>query len=274
VLYNFKGGADGFGPDTGLVVDAAGNLYGATYRGGGGCNGDGCGTVFELTLSAGKWREQVLHRFKGPQADPTAGLILDAGGNLYGTASDALGGNGMVFKLASAAKGKWKMSVLHAFSGGNDGQGPWGGLVLDPAGNLYGTTAFGGGYGSCKGYLHSYCGTVFELQPPGAKGGKWKENVLYRFEGGSDGGNPFASLIIDAAGNLYGTTEIGGAYGRGTVFKLAHGPNGKWTKSVLHSFDDSTDGRSRSVVWSSTKPATCTARPMPAQVPALEQFSS
>ena len=243
VLYNFKSGSNGWNPVAGLVFDSAGNLYGTTFRGGGGCPGDGCGTVFELTPSDGKWKESVLLRFKGmPGILPTAGLILDAGGNLYGTASGSLGGNGMVFKLTRGANGKWNVSVLHAFTGGNDGQEPWGGLVLDAAGDLYGTTAFGGGYGSCKGYFQSYCGTVFELSPPSTKGGKWKEKVLYRFQGESDGGNPFASLILDAAGNLYSTTAIGGAYGWGTVFALTHGSNGKWTESVLHSFDESTDG--------------------------------
>ena len=239
VLYNFKSGSNGWNPVAGLVFDSAGNLYGTTFRGGGGCPGDGCGTVFELTPSDGKWKESVLLRFKGmPGILPTAGLILDAGGNLYGTASGALGGNGMVFKLTPGANGKWSVSVLHAFTGGNDGQVPWGGLVLDPTGHLYGTTASGGGYGSCKGY----CGTVFELSPPSTKGGKWKEKVLYRFKGGSDGGNPFASLILDPAGNLYSTTAIGGAYGWGTVFELTHVSSGKWTESVLHSFNESTDG--------------------------------
>jgi uncharacterized repeat protein (TIGR03803 family) len=244
VLYNFKGGADGWGPDAGLVVDPAGNLYGTTFRGGGGCTRDGCGTVFELTKSGGKWREKVLLRFNGlPGILPTAALILDAAGNLYGTASDALGGNGMVFKLTPDANGKWSVSVLHAFAGGLDGEVPFGSLVSDAAGNLYGTTSYGGGYGSCTGvYNQSYCGTVFELSPPRTKGGKWKEKVLYHFKGGSDGGNPSASLILDAAGNLYSTTAIGGAYGWGTVFKLTHGSNGKWMESVLHSFDERTDG--------------------------------
>jgi len=244
VLYNFKGGRDGLGPDAGLVFDAAGNLYGPTYRGGVGCTGDGCGTVFELTPSNGKWKESVLLRFttRMPGDLPTAGLILDAQGNLYGTASSALGGNGMVFKLTPGANGKWRVSVLHALTGGKDGQEPWGGLILDSAGNLYGTTAFGGGYGSCKGYSQTYCGTVFELSPPSTKGGKWREKILYRFKGGRDGRNPFASLILDAAGNLYSTTSAGGAYGGGTVFKLTHGSNGKWTESVLHNFDVGMDG--------------------------------
>lgn len=143
-----------------------------------------------------------------------------------------------MFKL-TPANGKWSVTVLHAFTGGNDGLEPYGGLVRDVAGNLYGTTASGGGRGSC-GRFH--CGTVFELSPPRTKGGKWMENILYRFKGESDGGNPFASLIFDTSGNLYGTTEIGGAYGWGTVFELTHRSKGKWTESVLHSFNQSTDG--------------------------------
>jgi uncharacterized repeat protein (TIGR03803 family) len=240
VLYTFKGHSDGSGPDAGLIFDPAGNLYGTTATGGGGgCTDYGCGTVFQLTESDGKWRENVLLRFKGMKADlPYSGVVLDAEGNLYGTASSGRGGNGIAFELMPGANGKWSVSVLHAFAGGNDGQTPYGGLVRDAGGNLYGTTAFGGGYGSCG----LQCGTVFELRPPLTKGGKWKEKILYRFKGGVDGGNPFASLILDAAGNLYSTTEIGGAYGGGTVFKLAHGSNGKWTESVLHSFDGGTDG--------------------------------
>lgn len=242
-LYNFKGGSNGSYSVAGLVFDAAGNLYGTTFRGGGGCPGDGCGTVFELTPSNGKWKESVLLRLHGMQGIlPTAGLILDAKGNLYGTASGSLRGNGMVFKLTPGANGNWSVTVLHAFAGGKDGQEPWGGLVLDLAGNLYGTTAFGGGYGSCNGYFQTYCGTVFELSPPVTKGGKWKEKILYRFRGRPDGANPSASLILDTAGNLYSTTAIGGAHGWGTVFKLTQGANGKWTESVLHSFNESTDG--------------------------------
>jgi uncharacterized repeat protein (TIGR03803 family) len=239
VLYSFKGGSDGIGP-TGLIFDPAGNLYGTTdVGGGGGCTNEGCGTVFQLTTSDGKWSEKVLLRLKGMKGHfPDAGVIIDAEGNLYGTASGHFGGYGIVFKLTPGANGNWSVSVLHAFAGGNDGQTPYGGLVRDAAGKLYGTTDIGGGYGSC--YL--YCGTVYELSPPRLKGGKWKEKILYRFKGGVDGGNPTASLILDAAGSLYSTTAIGGAYGWGTVFQLTHGANGKWTESVLHSFDESTDG--------------------------------
>jgi uncharacterized repeat protein (TIGR03803 family) len=242
VLYNFKGGSDGIGPN-GLILDPAGNLYGTTdVGGGGGCTNEGCGTAFHLAKSNGKWSEKVLVRFKdigGDHAD--SGVIMDAMGNLYGTASDdALTESGLVFKLTPGEKGKWSASVLHAFTGGDDGGYPFGGLVRDKHGNLYGVTDEGGGYyGSCgtRG-----CGTVFELIPPRTKVGEWRKKVLYRFKGGSDGGNPDAAMIFDSLGNLYGTTSIGGVYGGGTVFRLELDSHGKWTEHVIHSFNEKTDG--------------------------------
>jgi uncharacterized repeat protein (TIGR03803 family) len=241
VLYSFKGGSDGIGP-TGLIFDPLGHLYGTTdVGGGGGCTNEGCGTVFQLTASDGNWKEKVLLRFKGLKGQfPDSGVITDDEGNLYGTASGHYGGYGIVFNLTPGANGNWSASVLHAFVGGNDGQYPDGGLVRDAAGNLYGTTVLGGGHQSCGDKLG--CGTVYELSPPRAKGGKWKEKILYRFKGKSDGGNPSASLIFDKAGNLYGTTSGGGAHGWGTVFEMTHASDGQWTEVVLHSFDESTDG--------------------------------
>jgi hypothetical protein len=240
VLYNFKGGSDGIGP-SGLILDPAGNLYGTTdVGGGGGCTDEGCGTAFHLAKSNGKWSEKVLVRFKDVGGDfPDSGVIMDAKSNLYGTASGH-GGYGLVFELTPGEKGIWSVSVLHAFTGGNDGQSPYGGLVRDTHGNLYGATAEGGGYyGSC-GRLG--CGTVYELIPPRTRGAEWKEEILYRFKGGSDGGNPEAAMIFDSLGNLYGTTSIGGDYGWGTVFTLEHGSHGKWTEHVIHSFNEKTDG--------------------------------
>jgi hypothetical protein len=243
VLYNFKGGSDGIGPN-GLILDPAGSLYGTTdVGGGGGCTDEGCGTAFHLAKSNGQWSEKVLVRFKDGGGDfPDSGVIMDAKGNLYGTASGhALGPSyGTVFKLTPGEKGTWSVNVLHAFAGGNDGQYPIGGLVRDKQGNLYGTTAEGGGYYGTCGSLG--CGTVFELIPPCTEGGRWKKKVLYRFKGGSDGGNPFASMIFDSRGNLYGTTEIGGDYGWGTVFTVEHDSHGQWTEHVLHSFNEKTDG--------------------------------
>jgi uncharacterized repeat protein (TIGR03803 family) len=216
VLYSFNGGTDGAQPHAGLVRDAAGNLYGTTIRGGGGSN---LGTVFKLDTTGA---ETVLYSFTGfpDGAKPRAGLVLDAAGNLYGTtyhggASDL----GTVFRLDTTGA----ETVLHSFSG-RDGQNPYAGLVRDAAGNFYGTTQNGGG--------DFAAGTVFKLDTTG------KETVLHSFTGGSDGANPYAGLIRDAAGNFYATTFTGGAYGFGTVFKLDATGN----ETVLYSFTGGADG--------------------------------
>src|SRR6202035_207596 len=118
VLYNFKGGADGIGP-TGLIFDPTGNLYVTTdVGGGGGCTDYGCGTVYQLIKSDGRWSEKVLLRFKGTRGRfPDSGVIIDTEGNLYGTTSGHFGGNGVAFKLTRGAHGDWSMSVLHIFAG-------------------------------------------------------------------------------------------------------------------------------------------------------------
>ncbi len=238
VLYSFGGGTDGLQPGAGLIWDAAGNLYGTTPSGG----PYGGGIVFELTPAAGGgWTEKVLHNFNPfsstDGAEPSAGLIFDAAGNLYGTTT--YGGtynNGTVFELTRsphAVGGGWTLKLLHSFGNGTDGVNPTAGLIFDGAGNLYSTTAAGGAYN---------WGTVFELTP--AAGGTWTEKVLHNFNyNGTDGDNPRASLIIDAAGNLYGTTFWGGTDDIGTVFELVPMPGGSWTERVLHSFTYSgTDG--------------------------------
>jgi len=167
---------------------------------------------------------------------PIAGLIFDTAGNLYGTAYEGgVYGGGAVFELTPGSNGTWSQTLLYSFSGSKNGDGmsPYGGLVFDAAGNLYGATQFGGASGTgCNGYS---CGTVFELTPNG--GGKWTETVLYSFTGGTDGSLPSASLVLDQSGNLYGTTQGGGANNTGTVFQLTFGSNGKWTETVLHSFN-------------------------------------
>ena len=232
VLYSFNwngNGTDGTAPLAGLIFDAAGNLYGTTYNGGTSADG----TVFELTPAAGgTWTEKVLWSF-GNGTDgtaPLAGLIFDAAGNLYGTTvSGGTYGNGTVFELTPAAGGTWTEKVLWSFGNGTDGYQPFAGLIFDAAGNLYGTTSEGGTY--------LYNGTVFELTP--TAGGGWTEQVLHSFNyNGTDGVWPYAGLIFDAAGNLYGTTESGGGgtYGSGTVFELTPTGGGGWTEKVLHSF--------------------------------------
>jgi uncharacterized repeat protein (TIGR03803 family) len=160
-------------------------------------------------------KETVLYSFAGgfDGAFPYAGLVRDVAGNLYGTtvyggiSRACPSGCGVVFKLDPTGK----ETVLHSFAGGADGGNPLAGLVRDTAGNLYGTTSYGGDLSGCGGFG---CGVVFKLDPTGT------ETVLYSFTGGPDGGHPWAGLVLDAAGNLYGTTYYGGASGQGVVFQL------------------------------------------------------
>jgi uncharacterized repeat protein (TIGR03803 family) len=176
----------------------------------------------------------ILHLFTSAKY-PIGNLTFDAYGNLYGTTGGGggspkcPGGCGAVWKLAPSPKGAWTVSILHAFTSA-DGRYPRAGLVFDAAGSLYGTTAFGG--------AHGY-GVVFKLAPNAD--GTWTESVLYSFGGLADladGAQPYAGLVFDTAGNLYGTTESGGAYSPyGVVFKLTPNADGTWTESVLHSFN-------------------------------------
>jgi uncharacterized repeat protein (TIGR03803 family) len=230
-IHHFTG-ADGAAPVGDLILDASGNLYGvATFGGSGTCFDSGCGAVFKLSkTSAGGWARTILYSFTGGNDGffPDAGLVLDGSGNLYGTA--AFGGAyhyGVVFKLSPTAAGNWKRTVLHAFHYGEDGATPKGKLVFDAAGNLYGTTQAGGGTPNS--------GIVFELSPTTAD--SWRETVLYRFTGRSDGRNPIAGLVFDAAGNLYGTTQFGGDTSDGVVFELSPNFSGGWTETVLHAFN-------------------------------------
>jgi uncharacterized repeat protein (TIGR03803 family) len=225
VLLNFKG-RDGAIPLSSLIFDARGNLYGTTMMGGGGssCTG-GCGTVFELMPEAGGgWKEQVLHRFSNNGTDgyyPESALIFDTSGNLYSTTSSGgTGGVGTVFELTPQS-GFWSEKVLHPFKGGGR---PFGSLVFDASGNLYGTTAFGGALAD---------GTVYELTPK--TDGGWAQTVLFGFNG-ADGSQPLAGLIFDASGNLYGTTSVGGTYNYGTVFELSPKAGGGWKRKLVLSF--------------------------------------
>ena len=218
VLYSFTGKHDGGNPRSGLFLDAAGNLYGIT--GGGGSSGQG--VVFKLAPNG---TETVLHALTATDGSGSAsGLIRDSLGNFYGTTEG--GGayqQGVVFKLDTHNN----YSVLHNFGkpGSHDGSEPFAGLVRDTAGNLYGTTFFGGTLGS---------GTVFKIDASG------NESVLYNFAGGSDGVFPSSSLVLDSVGNLYGTTDAGGANKAGTVFKVSGGGKEK----ILHSFGAPNDGAS------------------------------
>ena len=231
VLYSFKNSPDGSGPYSSLIRDRAGNVYGTTAYGG----LVGYGTVFKLDATGA---ETVLHSFTFGGADgskPFGGLIRDAAGNFYGTTSDGGGigcapyGCGTVFKLDTTRH----ETVLYSFTGGADGRNPYAGLVRDPAGNLYGTTFYGGGSNNCG----QGCGTVFKLDAMGV------QTVLHSFTGPPDGNWPLGSLILDAAGNLYGTTSWGGSSsnctaGCGTVFKL----DATGAETVLYSFTGGADG--------------------------------
>ena len=221
VLRSFTGGADGRFPSGGLFRDSAGNLYGTTFYGG---NVD-AGVVFKLDTSG---HETVLHSFTGG-ADggyPLASVVLDAG-TLYGTtsgggATPGPGGPGVVFKIDTAGH----ETVLYSFSGGADGDQPEAGVMLDPAGNLYGTTHLGG---SAKG--DNGLGTVFMLSASGIE-------TAYRFPPPADGGNPNAGVVRDSAGNLYGTTLVGGTANAGVIYKL----DTTGRETVLYNFTGGADG--------------------------------
>jgi uncharacterized repeat protein (TIGR03803 family) len=237
VLYSFCNHGDhcAVGVESGrlpLIFDTAGNLYGTTILGG----YSGAGTVFKLTPhSNGSWTQSVLHEFTGEDGMQPMGVIFDTAGNLYGSAEfGGVGDAGTVFKLTPHSNGSWTESVLHKFTG-MDGSNP-NSVILDAAGNLYGTTALGGNFSQCNG---NSCGLAFQLTPNAD--GSWKESVLYEFTG-MDGSQP-NSVILDAAGNLYGTTALGGKLncsplGCGVVFKLAPNSKGGWNEIVLHTFAD------------------------------------
>jgi uncharacterized repeat protein (TIGR03803 family) len=230
VLYSFLGGVeDGKTPHASLIWDGQSHLYGTTISGGIGlqsCSG-GCGVVFQLTqTTGGHFTETAIYRFTGG-ADggvPFAGLTLDGAGNLYGTTTGGgTAGLGVVFKLSYSPADGWTESVLHSFTGNGDGASPFSAPVFDAHGNLFGVTYSGGTYN---------LGTVYRLSPQA--GGPWTEHVLYSFRGGLDGSNPSASLVTDQAGNVYGTTVLGGEANVGTAFELVR--NGGWTKTLMHSF--------------------------------------
>jgi uncharacterized repeat protein (TIGR03803 family) len=238
VLFSFGVRAgQGITPWASLIVDQKGNFYGTTAQGG----AHGLGTVFELSPPTGKhgaWTETVLYSFgsqSGDGANPYDSLIMDQVGNLYGTThSGGANNDGTVFELSSEPSGTWTESALYSFGAApNDGLLPFAGLIADEDGNLYGTTHSGGANSD---------GTVFELSR--APSGTWTETVLYDFAGAPyDGSLPYAGLIMDQAGNLYGTTTEGGAYSFGTVFELSREPSGTWTETVLYSFgSQSEDG--------------------------------
>jgi uncharacterized repeat protein (TIGR03803 family) len=222
VVHNFTGADDGANPVDGFAMGSTGVLYGVASAGG----ASGNGVVFRV-MATGK--VTVLHNFTGGAdgAAPFGRVIVGPNDTLFGTTmAGGTSGAGTVFRL----KGK-REKVLYSFAGGTHGAAPQAELTMDDAGNLYGTTSAGGASGN---------GTVFELVAPQKENGAWKEVILYSFGTGTDGATPLAGVTLDAAGNLYGTTSVGGAKGFGTVFKLTHGAT--WTETIVHHFQDTDDG--------------------------------
>lgn len=244
VLHSFYYRSDGNGPMSNLILDAAGNLYGVVGSGG----PNGAGTAFELSPDRnGTWMETKLYSFCSVThctdgSGPTAGLIQDAAGNLYGTTQGGgKYGEGVVFELTPISDG-WTESVLYSFCFNvnpcTDGDDPYAGVSWDSAGNLYGTTKYGGK--SSSDY-----GTAFELKHN--QDGSWQHQLLHSFPAfPRDGRLPYAGLVVDKSGSLYGATLQGGSSscetGCGTVFKLTHNPVGGWKENTLYRFPQPEDG--------------------------------
>ena len=209
VLHEFANAPDGAFPETGVIFDSAGNLYGATT--------DGVG--YELSPLGGGWNETLIPL----GVSGTARFVMDHAGNLYGAGSGgSLGEHGGIFELTPSPSG-WTDSVLYSFTDGDDGTSPVAGLIFDSAGNLYGSTTHGGSGGG---------GTIFELSPSGSG---WTLNTLCSFVGNPQNFGPQSQLTMDAAGNLYGTTQSDG-HGVGTIFKATNS-GGTWTCTDLYKFE-------------------------------------
>jgi uncharacterized repeat protein (TIGR03803 family) len=230
VIHAFTGGDDGSGPGARVTVDHAGNIYGMAPTGG----AYGLGTIYKIRQgSHGAPAFKVIHAFTGGAdgATGSAGRMVIRDGHLYGAATaGGTYGSGVVFELTPRGRGEWDFSTIYSFRGQPDGSFPYGALLFDALGNIYGTTYYGGANG---------IGSVYQLSPQAM--GEWKESVLYSFQEGSDGNSPISNLVFDNAGNLYGTTSEGGL-GSGTIFKLSPVGNGSWTETVVHAFEGPPDG--------------------------------
>ena len=219
--------------DTDLETDSAGNIYGTTVLGG----DFGGGTVFQLSPTANGWVHTVLYSFTGGAdgGEPYKGVTLDRKGNLYGTAvtggsGNCEGGCGVVYKLSNAG-GIWTQTVIHAFTGGDDGSGPGARVTVDGAGNVYGMAPTGGGHG---------LGTIYKIHQ--ASNRAWTFGVLHAFTGGTDGATGSAGRMILRDGRLYGAVTAGGRYGSGVVFELNAGGFGERDLKILYAFRGQPDG--------------------------------
>lgn len=252
-LYNFQGGTDGQVPATKVILGPDGSLYGTTQYGGQGyCGnlGPGCGVVFNLRPPPAGcravpclWQEKVLYSFAGGTNGglPTGEVTFDQAGNLYGAAGGGAYGFGMIYKL-TPSHGSWTESAVYSFMGPPDGESPWGAVIADAAGNLYGTTAAGGSNYCPRDF--STCGTVYELSPTQSG---WTETILHSFQGDADGAFPFSGLTPDSSGNLYGSTDRDGPNGGGTIFELAPS-GGAWVFSLVYGLTGSDGGPQRTLV--------------------------
>jgi uncharacterized repeat protein (TIGR03803 family) len=228
VIHAFTGGYDGSGPGARVTLDWSGNIYGMTPTGG----AYGLGTIYKIRQDNRASDLKVIHAFTGGAdgATGSAGRMILRHGRLYGAATaGGTYGSGVVFELTPRGVGEWNFRALYSFRGQPDGSFPYGALLFDRLGNIYGTTYYGGANG---------IGAVYQLSPRAI--GEWEESVLYSFQEGSDGNSPISNLVADNVGNLYGTTSEGGL-GRGTIFKLSP-VGGKWMETVVHAFEGPPDG--------------------------------
>jgi uncharacterized repeat protein (TIGR03803 family) len=237
VLYSFTGGGDGGEPYKGVVIDSQGNLYGTTVVGGlslGPCIDSGCGVVYKVSQSGGKWTQSVIYSFTGGDDGfgPGGALVFDSHGNLDGmTPTGGANGLGTVFQLQPTASGPWQLRLLHTFAGGNDGAtGSAGRLLIGPKGDLFGVATAGGVNGA---------GTVFGLTP--VTQGEWTSTTLYSFQGLSAAGFPYGGLVFDGQGSFFGTTYYDGANDLGTIYRLEF-QHGAWHESTVHNFAGGADG--------------------------------
>ncbi len=229
VIHAFTGGDDGSGPGARVTVDRSGNIYGMAPTGG----ANGLGTIYKIRQVAGGWSFRVIHTFTGGDdgATGSAGRMILRHGRLFGAATTGgTYGSGVIFELTPTEVGEWDFRAVYSFRGQPDGSFPYGAILFDGSGNVYGTTYYGGTNG---------IGAVYKLSTRPT--GEWEEHVIYSFQDGTDGNSPISNLVFDPAGNLYGTTSEGGL-GSGVIFKLSPVGGGLWTESVVHSFQGPPDG--------------------------------